>query len=90
MKEHTSIITDDWEHCILCGGYPDHEHHCLHGSYKELADKFHLVAPLCHNCHEKLHDKSKDDKKLQAKAQEAFEEHYPELDFLKIFGRNFK
>ena len=75
----------------MCGSqYILEEHHLLHGSYRKLADRYHIVAPLCRICHTKLHDHGFRDKELQALGQEMFEKHYPELNFREIFGRNFK
>lgn len=90
MQSHTSLITNDWEHCYICGAYPSDVHHCLHGSYRKLADKYHLVVPLCHICHTNLHDHGFKDKYLQQIAQVSFEEHYSNKEFMKLFGRNFK
>lgn len=85
------IITDEWDYCFVCGSpYMIDPHHCLKGSYRKLADKYGLIVPLCRICHDKLHDHGFREKQLQALAQEKFEEHYPKLNFLKIFGRNFK
>lgn len=91
MQKRESIITDNWDECFICGSqYLLQEHHCLHGSYRKLADKYHIVVPLCWFCHDKLHDHGFRDKELQALGQEKFEEHYPDLNFREIFGRNFK
>lgn len=90
MQKHESIMTDDWDHCFICGAYPDHAHHCLHGSYKKLADRYKMLVPLCHICHSNLHDHGFKDKYLQQLAQVEFEKHFPDENFLRLFGRNFK
>lgn len=36
-----------------------------------------------------IHFNSKLDKKIKAYTQKRFNEIYPELDFLKIFGKNY-
>ena len=96
MKKHESIITDDWEYCFLCKvkgkeRRADHEHHCICGmSNRKLSDKYHLVVPLCWECHDNIHQKNEDRRYLEVLAQERFEQVYPEENFLKIFGRNYK
>ena len=46
-----SILVDDMEYCYLCGRPKDGIHHVLHGSRRAVADKLHLVIPLCNDCH---------------------------------------
>lgn len=88
-----SIIPDDSEErCYICqrwikGG---HVHHCLHGSYRKMADKYGLTVHLCVQCHTKLHDKGLHDKELEAIAQEAFEDRYGHAEFMRIFQKNFR
>lgn len=88
-----SIITDDTESCFVCGRKGRiQKHHAIHGTgRKALADAYNLVIPLCPECHAELHDRNPQlDKWVQAKAQEAFEQYYPDKSFLKIFGKNYK
>jgi len=87
-----SIITDDTDHCYICDSPNVECHHCIHGhGRKALADAYMLVVPLCRAHHRELHDRDPQmDKFFKAKAQECFEKHYPDKDFLKIFGKNYK
>lgn len=92
------------DECYICRkfygieGTPDDPHHCLHGSYRELADRDGLVVKLCRFHHERLHTKGEFDKQLQAEAQNAFiekrkSEGYTESQarglFLNRYGRFF-
>ena len=87
-----SIIPgDDSEKCFICRRYgPEHVHHCLHGCYRKLADKYGLKVHLCVSCHMLLHDKGRYDRELEAIAQEAFEEKYSHEEFMKLFGKNWR
>ena len=87
-----SVITDNMDQCFICGSpYMIEVHHCIHGTAnRKLADKYGLTVGLCHICHSKLHDHGTKDKVLQQLAQLKFEETYPDLDFMKIFGRSYK
>ena len=90
-----SILTDNLEQCMLCGSYDEIErHHIMNGADRNKSTKYKLIAPLCVYCHRigrhAVHQNRENSDRLKAKAQLAFEEHYPELSFLQIFGRNFK
>lgn len=91
MGKVTSIVTDNLKACYVCGMRATEIHHCLHGySNRKWAEKYHLVVGLCHSCHRKVHDSDVElDRFLQRAGQKAFEEHYKELDFRKIFGKNY-
>lgn len=67
-----SIIPgEDDKRCFICQKYgPEHVHHCLHGPYRWLADKYGLTVHLCVSCHMLLHDKGRYDRELEALAQE--------------------
>lgn len=90
-----SIITKDFERCLVCGTYLNiHKHEIFYGTAKrQLSIKYGLVVPLC----SRHHNMSKDgvhfnkvlDTKMKKLGQEAFEFHYPDLNFLEIFGRNY-
>ena len=90
-----SIITDNMEKCFLCGSYYHIEkHHIFGGSNRKFSEKYGLYVPLCHWCHNEppngAHFNKEVMDELHRLGQEGFEEHYPELDFMKIFGRNYK
>lgn len=87
-----SIIPgDDPNHCYLCGKWnPEHVHHCLHGSRRQMADKYGLTVHLCTRCHMDLHDKGIHDRDLEETAQEAFESRYSHAEWMKIFGKNYR
>jgi hypothetical protein len=89
-----SIIQEDTSICYECGRPADHIHHCLYGtSNRRWAEEYHLVVGLCYNHHTGqmgVHHGNKElDMKLKRTAQRAFEQTYPDLDFLAIFGRNY-
>lgn len=96
-RNRYSILTDDLEHCIICGSYPVNKHEIFFGTGKrQLSMKYGLVIPLCLEYHHNqiaqkgIHfDKDLCDY-WHIKGQTAFEEKYPDLDFLKIFGKNYK
>lgn len=98
-----SIITDKMDRCIVCGRrvYTDtddlfrrrHLHEIFGGTgRRELSKYYGLVVPLCYECHEGdngVHKNRVYDIALKEEGQKAFEEHYPDEDFLEVFGRNY-
>lgn len=51
MRKVKSIITDDFEHCYLCGRPAECVHHMLPGAKRKASDRLGLVVPLCNDCH---------------------------------------
>ena len=70
------------------------EHHVFMGPLKLLAEKFGLKVYLCHEHHMgsnfAVHVNYEVCRELQKRGQMAFEQKYPDKDFLKIFGKNYK
>ena len=85
--------------CYLCGrngnGDPLEEHHVFEGTgLRKLSEKYGLTVKLCsHRCHKygpnAVHQNIEVRRKLQAETQRAFEEKYPDEDFMSIFGKNY-
>lgn len=102
-SERFSVMTDDFNHCYICGKYgktkgvPDFLkldlHEIFFGSNREKSKHYGLVVPLCHEgCHqgsEGVHFNRELDLALKRKGQEEFERLYPGEDFLGVFGRNY-
>lgn len=89
-----SILTDDLEHCMRCGSNYIEMHHVMFGTAdRKLSDKYGLIVPLCPWCHRSnkgVHQDREFDLKLREFAQRKFETAYPDEDWMKIFGRNYK
>lgn len=69
------------------------EHHVMNGNpNRRWSEKYGLKVYLCIPHHreggEAVHNNSRVRKLLQQKAQEAFEQKYPQLSFREIFGKN--
>lgn len=90
-----SILTDDLEHCFICGrGGWIEMHHIFGGPFRPKSGKYGLVVPLCHWCHNEppngVHHNRQRMDWLREKGQEAFEREYPDKSFIKEFGRNYR
>lgn len=98
MDKRYSIITNDLEHCIICGRQGINKHEIFYGiANRKLSIKYGLVIPLCQEIHHNQYD-SKGihfDKKLCNEwhkiGQEKAMEHYNWTieDFIKIFGKSY-
>ena len=89
-RNRFSLFTDDLEHCIICGGKKDNLHEVIFGSNRLNSIKYGLVIPVCYKHHLECHKNSQLQHVWKVKAQIDFEKLYPDLDFVKIFGRNYK
>lgn len=90
-----SIMSNKRE-CYLCGTSNDlHKHHIFYGTGKRsLSEKYGCWVFLCARHHnmsdEGVHFNKAFDNELKRQAQERFEITYPDINFLKTFGKNYK
>ena len=93
MMYRSSIIQEDTDYCYICDRYGTEIHHIFFGTgNRKLSDEYGLVVGLCYNHHrgnEGVHFNRELDMELKRVGQKAFMEHYPERDFLAVFGRNY-
>lgn len=88
-KNRTSILTNDLEHCYICGMKKNHLHEVYFGKNRQNSMKWGCVVPLCFNCHTRIHNDIILDTELKIKMQDKFEEVY-DIGFISIFHRNYK
>lgn len=89
----SSLITDDFSHCILCGRPAECTHHVFGGANRTNSTTYKCLAPLCNNCHnftnDSVHFNRKKDLALKAYTQKKFEEIYGHDKFMAVFGKNY-
>lgn len=88
-RNRKSILTNDLNHCIICGVKKDHLHEIFFGKNRLNSMKYDLVIPLCFKCHTEMHNNIEWQKYWHKKGQLAFMESYPGLDFIDIFKKNY-
>ena len=77
---YTSIMTDDYENCYVCGHPAADWHHIFHGADKKLSEELGCMVPLCRDCHNKVHHVGGEyDRILKIHAQREY--------LIKVFGR---
>ena len=70
---YQSIMTDNFEHCYICGRRASDIHHILHGADKKLSEELGFMVPLCRECHNRVHHSGGDyDLLLKQDAQRAY------------------
>ncbi len=89
-----SILQEDDSICFLCGGWGACEwHHIFGGANRKKSEHYGLKVRLHHDCHNEppngVHHNKKVMDSLRKAGQIAFNQAYPELDFIKIFGKNY-
>ena len=95
-RERFSLFTNDLDHCIICGKSPINKHEIFFGAKnRQKSIQYGLVIPLCTAEHHNqvgctgIHFNKDLRKEWQIKGQKKFQEVYPDLDFLEIFGENY-
>lgn len=88
-RNRFSIITDDMEHCILCGNKKDHIHEVFPGAFRQRSIKEHMVLPLCSSHHRQIHNDTELSLYWKRSCQKLFEKSRTRDEFIKIFGRSY-
>lgn len=95
-KNRYSILTDDLEHCIICGKAPVNKHEIFFGSNRHNSIKYGLVIPLCVAEHHVgnaigIHADKELDLKWKQNGQLAYMKHYNKNieEFISVFGKNY-
>lgn len=88
-----SLVTDDMDRCYICGSVKDIEmHHIFGGPDRKISDKYGLIIPLCHRCHNEppdgAHFSEQTARWLHEVGQRTFEmEGHSREEFLEVFKR---
>lgn len=92
-RNRFSVLTDDLEHCILCGKPKEHLHEIIYGKNRINSIKHNFVIPLCANHHtgkDGIHFNKDLDLYYKRLCQIYFENNIGNrIEFIKIFGRSY-
>lgn len=90
-RKRFSLFSKDTKHCYFCSsGYELTWHEIFRGRNRQNSMKYGLCLRMCLFCHEKYQEDKHFNDFWHVKGQATFEETYPELDFVKIFKKNYK
>ena len=87
-----SIITDDMNHCLICGRPYPQKHHAMNAANKKKSEKYGLMVPLCEKHHtgaEGVHTDAERMKKMRQLAQTKFEAIHGHELWMQEFGKNY-
>lgn len=84
-----STLTDDMEHCFICGKPKDHLHEVFYGASRQTSKDWGMVVPLCWSCHQRIHENQTEDIELKRMAQRVFEGEYGHDIYMKVFHKNY-
>ena len=89
-----SIMTNDWEHCYLCGAKAQNVHHIYPGANRKASEQHGFKVPLCADCHtlgpRAVHNCRERDLWLRRECQLEFERQGgTRYEFIMIIGRNY-
>ena len=96
MQEFKSLIQRNIRECFhpMCLAPSTDCHHIFGGANRDLSTQYHLMIGLCRHHHldtqDGIHFNKAFRHMVQDEAQTAFEKAYTNLDFVSIFGRNYK
>ena len=90
-RNRFSILTNDLEHCIICGAKKDHLHEVFFGRNRTNSIKYGLVIPLCSLHHIEIHKNKEWQDYWHIVAQKRFMEYYHKSidEFIEIFKINY-
>lgn len=88
-RNRTSILTDDLNHCIICGTKKDHLHEVFPGIFRQRSMKEKMVIPLCTFHHTQIHNDIMISLYWKQRCQKEFEKSHTREEFIQAFGRNY-
>ena len=86
-----SILTNDLDHCVICGAKKDHFHEVFFGRNRLNSIKWGCVIPLCSAHHVEMHKNKEWQEYWHIIAQKKFMEYYHKSidEFTEIFKINY-
>lgn len=89
-KNRFSILGSTKNKCYMCPATTDLTwHEVFRGKNRPNSMKYGLCLRLCDKCHERWQEDKEFNNYWHKAAQNAFNQAYPDLDFLSIFKRNY-
>lgn len=90
-RNRFSILTNDLDHCVICGAKKDHLHEVFFGRNRINSIKYGLVIPLCTSHHVEIHKNREWQEYWHVVAQKRFMEYYHKSidEFVDIFKINY-
>lgn len=90
-RNRFSILTNDLEHCVICGAKKDHLHEVFFGRNRTNSIKWGCVIPLCSAHHVEMHKNKEWQEYWHIIAQKKFMEYYHKSidEFIDAMKKNY-
>ena len=89
-RNRFSLFSDNKNKCYFCPRETELTWHEIYsGTNRQNSMKYGLCLRMCIVCHRQLQEDKNFNEIWHEKGQKAFIEHYPNLEFVKIFHRNY-
>ncbi len=89
-RNRFSLFSNDTEHCIICGStYQLTWHEIFEGRNRSNSMRYGLCLRICLSCHRLKQNDAVFNELWHKKGQAMFTKTYPDLDFNKIFMKNY-
>ena len=90
-RNRFSILTNNLDHCVICGSKKDHLHEVFFGRNRLNSIKWGCVIPLCSLHHIEMHKNKEWQDYWHIVAQKRFMEYYHKStdEFIEIFKINY-
>lgn len=88
-KNRYSILTNDIEHCYICGSPFVDIHEIYSGGNRKVSMKNGFCVGLCRKHHEFVTTNADGGNYLKQKCQHEFEKTHTREEFIKLIGRNY-
>ena len=84
-----SILTEDLEHCYICGEHKQDIHEIYGGRNRRISMQNGFCVPLCRSCHSFITRDVASDLLLKQQCQRSFEVENSREDFMLLIGKNY-
>jgi hypothetical protein len=88
-KKRYSILTNDLEHCYICGRAKEQIHEIYKGSNRKRCMENGFCIPICEKCHKQTEIDIKTLDKYRQECQKKYEKTHTREEFLQIIGKNY-
>ena len=88
-RNRTSILTDDLEHCYLCGRNASEIHEIYSAGSRKQSMLHNFTIPICRECHQHITLNYYDNLQLKQVCQKKFEETHTREEFMQIIRKNY-
>ena len=88
-RNRYSILTNDLEHCYICGKPFVDIHEIYGGANRQVSMKNGFCIPLCREHHREITDKPSMALSLKQECQKEYEKTHTRTDFIELIKRNY-